>query len=54
MKKVTGQLTAGMFVNYDEIVKQFVSNDQRFLFMNQIKGTPCILQKISEESFWQW
>ena len=41
MKKVTGQLTAGMFVNYGESIKRFVSNDQGFLFMNQIKGTPA-------------
>ena len=30
MKKVTGQLTAGMLANYDESVKRFVSNDQGF------------------------
>ena len=39
MKKVTGQLTAGMFANYYESVERFVSNDQGF-FMNQIKETP--------------
>ena len=50
MKKVTGQLTAGMFANYDESVKRLVSNDQGFLFMNHIKE-PCILEKISERSF---
>ena len=45
MKKVTGQLTAGMFTNYDEIVKWFASNGQGFLFMNQIKGTPAYWKK---------
>ena len=30
MKKVTGQLTAGMLANYGESVKRFVSNDQGF------------------------
>ena len=45
MKKVTGQLIAGMFANYDESVKRFVSNDQGFSFMNQIKGTPAYWKK---------
>ena len=49
MKKVTGQLTAGRFANYDESVKQFVSNDQGFLFMNQIKGTPAYWKKFQRE-----
>ena len=30
MKKVTGQLTAGMFANYDESATRFVPNDQGF------------------------
>ena len=51
MKKVTGQLTAGMFANYNESVKRFISNDQGFLFMNQIKGPPAYWKKISERSF---
>ena len=46
MKKVTGQLTAGMFANYGESVKGFASNDQGFLFMNQIKGTPAYWKKV--------
>ena len=49
MKKVTGQLTAGMFAHYDESVKRFVSNDQSFLFMNQIKGTPACWKKFQRE-----
>ena len=48
-KKVTGQLTAGMFANYDESVKRFVSNDQGFLFMNQIKGTLGYWKKFQRE-----
>ena len=49
MKKVTGQLTASMFANYDEIVKRFVSNDQDFLFINQIKGTPAYWKKFQRD-----
>ena len=30
MKKVTGQITAGMFANYDDSVTRFVPNDQGF------------------------
>ena len=41
MKKVTGRLTAGMFASYKESMRHFISNDQGFLFMNQIKGTPA-------------
>ena len=52
MKKVTGQLTAGMFANYDESVKRLVSNDQGFLFMNHIKGTLRI-GKNFRKKFWQ-
>ena len=43
------QLTAGMFANYDESVKRFVSNDQGFLFMNQIQGTPAYWKKFQRE-----
>ena len=49
MKKVTGQLIAGMFANYHESVKRFVSNDQGLLFMNQIKGTPAYWKKSQRE-----
>ena len=49
MKKVTCQLTAGMFANYDESVKRFVSNDQDFLFMNQIKETPAYQKKLHRD-----
>ena len=45
MRNMTGHLTAGMFANYDESVKRFVSNDQGFLFMNQIKRTPASCKK---------
>ena len=45
MKKVTCRLTAGMFANYEESVRHFVSNNQGFLFMNQIKGTPTYRKK---------
>ena len=41
MKKLTGQLTAGMFANFGENVRHFVSNEPGFLIMNQIKGTPA-------------
>ena len=49
IKKVTGQLTAGMFANYDESVRRFLSNDQDFSFMNQIKGTPAYWKKFQRE-----
>ena len=49
MKKVTGQLTAGMFANYDKSVKRFVSNNQGFVFMNQIKETPAYWKKIQRK-----
>ena len=45
MEKVSGCLIASMFANYEESVKHFVSNDQGFLFMNQIKGTPTYWKK---------
>ena len=38
-----------MFANYDQTVKRFVSNDQGFLFMNQIKGTPTYWKKFQRE-----
>ena len=46
---MAGQLTAGRFANYDESVKRFVSNDQGFLFMNQIKGTPAYWKKFQRD-----
>ena len=49
MKKVAGQLTAGMFGNYGESVKRFVSNDQGILFMNQIKRTFTYWNKFQRE-----
>ena len=48
MKKVRGQLIAGMFANYHESVKRFVSNDQGLLFMNQIH-----IGKNLREKCWQ-
>ena len=49
MKKVTGQLTAGMVANYEESVRHFVSNDQGFWFMIQMKKTPAYWKKIQGE-----
>ena len=34
IKKVSGRLTAGIFANYEESVKHFISNDEGFLFEN--------------------
>ena len=48
-KNLKGELTAGMFANYDESVKRFVLNGQGFLFMNQIKGTPAYWKKFKRE-----
>ena len=46
MKKVTtGRLTPSMFAKYEESMRHFVSNDQVFLFMNQIKRTPAYWEK---------
>ena len=50
MKKVTGLLTAGMFANYGESVKRFVSNEPGFLFMNQIKGRDAYLKRFQREA----
>ena len=51
MKKVTGQLTAGMFANYDESVERLASNDKVFFIYELDKRNPCILEKNSERSF---
>ena len=48
MKKVPGQLKAGMFANNEESVRHLVSNDQGFSFMNQIKGTSAYWKKFEE------
>ena len=39
MKRVSVGLTADKFANYEVSAKHFVSNDQDFLFMNQITET---------------
>ena len=49
MKSVTGQLTAGMFANYEESVRHFFSNYQGFLLVNQIKRTPAYWKKFQGE-----
>ena len=48
MKKIPGQLKAGMFANIEESVRHLVSNDQGFLFMNQIKATSAYWKKFQE------
>ena len=48
MKKVPGQLKAGIFANNEESVRHLVSNDQGFSFMNQIKGTSAYWKKFQE------
>ena len=40
-KKVSGNLTAGMFSNYKQAVQSFVAADQGYTFMKCIKGTPA-------------
>ena len=51
MKKVGGnQLNAGMLSqNFKEKVKEFVSNDQGYSFMNTIKGTPAYWKRFLQE-----
>ena len=48
MKKIPGQLKAGMFANNEESVRHLVSNDQGFLFMNKIKATSAYWKKFQE------
>ena len=51
MKKVGGnQLNAGMLsLNFKEKVKEFISNDQGYSFMNTIKGTPAYWKRFLQE-----
>ena len=49
MKKASGRLTAGMLANYEESVKHFLSNDQGFLFMNQINEIPEYCKRFQGE-----
>ena len=48
MKKIPGQLKTGMLANNEESVRHLVSNDQGFLFMNQIKATSAYWKKFQE------
>lgn len=45
MKRVSVGPTSDMFANYEVSAKHFVSNDQDFLFMNQITGTLAYWKK---------
>ena len=36
--------------NFKEKVKEFISNDQGYSFMNSIKGTPAYLKKVLTRS----
>ena len=45
MRKVSGSLTAGMFGNYKDTVKAFLTSDQGYAFMNHIKGTPAFWKR---------
>ena len=47
IRKVTSsQLTAGMLsINFNEKVKEFITSNQAFTFMNTIKGTPAYWKK---------
>ena len=50
MRKVSGSLTAGMLSqNFKEVVNSFVAQDQCFLFMNNIKGTPAFWKRFQLE-----
>ena len=51
MKKVGGnQLNAGMLSqNFKEKVKEFISNEQGYSFMNTIKGTPAYWKRFLQE-----
>ena len=47
----TSRLKADMLANHEESVKNFVSNDQSFLFCEVTQGDSCVLKKISRRSF---
>ena len=50
MKRVSVGPTSDMFANYEVSPKHFVSNDQDFLFMNQITGTLAYWKKVSKRN----
>ena len=49
MQKVSGNLTASMFINYKETVQSFIGSDQGYVFMNHIKGTPAFWKRFQLE-----
>ena len=49
MRKVSGNLNASMFRNYKESVDNLVRNDQGFLFMSKIRGTPSYWKRFQSE-----
>ena len=49
MRKVSGNLNASMFRHYKESVDNLVRNDQGFLFMSKIRGTPAYWKRFQSE-----
>ena len=49
MRKVSRNLNASMFRNYKESVDNLVRNDQGFLFMSKIRGTPAYWKRFQCE-----
>ena len=49
MRKVSGNSNASMFRNYKESVDNLVRNDQGFLFMSKIRGTPAYWKRFQSE-----
>ena len=50
MRKVSGNLNASMFTNCKESVDNLVRNDQEFLFMSKIRGTPAYWKRFQSET----
>ena len=47
-KKVKGTITAGQLqANFQESLRSFICEDQGYLFMNSIKGTPAYWKQFS-------